>query len=635
MKLTQTKVRYFRNILDSTEVEIEEDETCLVGKNESGKTAFLEALCWLKPARSEVQAETHEHFPMWVEKKHRDEAPSTELVKARFQLQEDDRKAVAEQFGNGVLDSDVFTVGRAYDGTYSVSVSIDPTPAVDAILADMGLEGEYAERAQKIDSIETLDEYISELQEGDDEAGQVAQQLKKARREMLGEAETLDAAVGDMLVERMPSFFYFAEYTTLPDTIPIQRLLEASEDELDPNEMTARSLIRLAGADEDYLTNPDYERRKRELEIVANKLTREVLKYWSQNPDLRTEIDITQQTKSAGRNGEKAVVHELKVRIWDDRHQLSLPFREKSSGFQWFFSFLAAFSEFERTDEEVIILLDEPALGLHARAQGDFLDFIEDRLASETQVIYTTHSPFMVQPDRLERVRLVEDRGQEEGSQVLQDVLSIDPDTLFPLQGALGYDMAQHLFIHPNNLVVEGTSDFTYLSVVSDYMKEEDRGHLDDDWSIVPVGGADLIPTFVALLGDHLDVTIVVDGRRDDHQRLGQLAEDGYLKDKRIIPVGEVVGSKAANIEDVFTPDDYLTIYNRAFGEDVEADDLTGSDSIVSQLERHLGIEDFDHGRPADELLRHRDELLPQLSDETLERFESLFEAVNETLDDE
>jgi predicted ATP-dependent endonuclease of OLD family len=206
----------------------------------------------------------------------------------------------------------------------------------------------------------------------------------------------------------------------------------------------------------------------------------------------------------------------LKIRIWDDRHFLSLPFNEHSTGFQWFFSFLAALSEYENRATPVIILLDEPALGLHARAQADFLRFIQERLAKKNQVIYTTHSPFMIHPGHLERVRMVEDKGREVGATVTKDILSTDPDTLFPLQGALGYDLVQHLFIGPHNLVVEGTSDFTYLTVVSDFLKEAGRAHLDPKWSPVPVGGADMVPSFVALLGHHLDVTVLIDSRKED-----------------------------------------------------------------------------------------------------------------------
>jgi hypothetical protein len=117
-------------------------------------------------------------------------------------------------------------------------------------------------------------------------------------------------------------------------------------------------------------------------------------------------------------------------------------------------------------------------------------------------------------------VRLAEDRGKEEGAVLSSDVLKCDRDTLFPLQGALGYDLVQHLFAAENNVVVEGTSDYAYLKLISDYLALNGRACLDSKRSIVPVGGADLIPTFVALLGNHLKVTVLVDSRKGGNQRL-------------------------------------------------------------------------------------------------------------------
>jgi hypothetical protein len=180
--------------------------------------------------------------------------------------------------------------------------------------------------------------------------------------------------------------------------------------------------------------------------------------------------------------------------------------------------------------------------------------------------------------------------------------------------------------------VVEGTSDFTYLTVISDHLVASGRPHLDPRWSIVPVGGADLIPTFVALLGVHLDMTVLIDSRKGDLQRLSQLAQEGYLSGKRIIAVGDALGRKIADIEDVFTPGDYLVLYNRAYGKNTSVADLTGTDPIVSRIARFEGVESFDHGRPADVLLRHRDEVLPSLSPETLARFEKLFQRINDTM---
>ena len=387
----------------------------------------------------------------------------------------------------------------------------------------------------------------------------------------------------------------------------------------------------IGGTEKEYMLNPDYERRKRELENVANVLTDDVNRYWSQNPELRVQPDITQRTVQDPQ-GQQSVLDEMKLRIWDNRHSLSLPFTEHSAGFQWFFSFLAAFSEYEHRDPPVVILLDEPAVGLHAKAQADFLRFIEERLTKRCQVIYTTHSPFMVQPGKLERVRLVEDRGKEEGAVLSSDVLTRDRDTLFPLQGALGYDLVQHLFVAENNVVVEGTSDYAYLKLISDFLAPKGRVCLDPKWSIVPVGGADLIPTFVALLGHHLKVTVLVDSRKEGNQRLERMAKDGYLEKQRIILVGDVLGRKTGDIEDLFEENEYLGLYNKAFAKAIKARDLNGNDPIVARIARDEGVERFDHGRPADVLLREREAVLSTLSNGTLQRFEDLFGRINKTL---
>jgi len=238
----------------------------------------------------------------------------------------------------------------------------------------------------------------------------------------------------------------------------------------------------------------------------------------------------------------------------------------------------------------------------------------------------------MVQPGKLERVRLVEDRGKEVGAVLSSDVLTRDRDTLFPLQAALGYDLVQHLFIAENNVVVEGTSDYAYLKLISDYLASKGRACLDPKWSIVPVGGADVIPTFVSLLGNHLKVTVLVDSRKEGNQRLERMAKDGYLEKQRIILVGEVLGRKIGDIEDLFEEDEYLGLYNKAFGKAIKAKDLKGSDPIVARIARHEGVDRYDHGRPADVLLRERETVLSKVSEGTLKRFEDLFGRINETL---
>jgi AAA ATPase domain len=634
MKLIEAQVRNFRNILDSTPVAIRKDITCLVGKNESGKTAFLHALYRLQPARPNVKFAAHEQYPAWLEKRDRQKGVDIEAfrpIRAVFEFESEDLLEVENRFGKGTVTSGQFTLQRNYEDALTNDLALSEKRAVKNAVDGLSFPSSVAANVKKAETFDSLRELATEYATEDDDELKAAGTAIAARlNELLG-SESLSDVVWKLVEPKIPEFFYYAEYSNLPYSIRIRELLTAKTSALNDGELTARALLRLAGAENDYLLNPDYERRKRELENVANALTDDVLKYWSQNPDLRVEPDITLKTVPSQNAGQTTVVDELKIRIRDQRHSLSLPFDQHSTGFRWFFSFLAAFSEYEFKDAPVVILLDEPAVGLHAKAQADFLRFIEERLAPRCQVIYTTHSPFMVQPGRLERARLVEDRGRIDGAVVTSDVLTTDRDTIFPLQGALGYDMAQHLFIAPHNLVVEGTSDYTYLVVLSDHLRSLGRTGLDERWSIVPVGGADYIPTFVALLGHHLNVTVLVDSQKAGHQRLSHLAQHGYLSDKRIITNGEIAKKALADIEDLFAPEDYLMLFNAAFKTKLTARDLKGTDQILSQIERAHGST-FDHGRPADILLRRRDEFLPKLTQTTLDNFDVLNARVNGTL---
>ena len=611
--------------------------TCLVGKNESGKTAFLHALYRLNPARVNVGFSVHDQYPAWLEKRDRMAGKNLDEVKpieAFFQLEADDLEAVSDRFGNGVLTDETLSVAREYSGKLLYAIKPSEQAFVKAVVDRIDWPRGTKTDATKAKTAADLREYAEKLkaesEEGEDHL-ETATNIISTLNNMLG-SQSLQEAVCDFIKDRIPKFMYFAEYSILPYSSPIHRILDTDPSKLNDDELTARSLLRLAAAEDEYLVNPDYERRKRELENVANALTQDVLKYWTQNPGLRVQPDITQKTMTDDR-GKHSVLDELKIRIWDQRHQLSLPFTEHSTGFRWFFSFLCAFSEYEYRKEPVIILLDEPALGLHARAQRDFLTFIEERLAPRCQVVYTTHSPFMVQPGKIERVRLVEDKGQTEGAIVTADFATTDPDTLFPLQGALGYDLSQNLFVGTHNLVMEGTSDFTYLVVLSEYLRvESDSNGLDDRWSPIPVGGVDLVPTFVALLGNHLDITVLVDAQKTRHQKLSRLVNQGIIQSARIVTIGQVIGKAEADVEDLFTIGEYLWLYNAAFGASLTEAELKGDDPIVRRITRAIGQDRFDHGRPADWFLRNRDTFLPRLSEETKGRFCKLFKVINATI---
>jgi predicted ATPase len=628
MRLTSVRVRRFRNILDSNSIHVQDDVTCLVGKNESGKTAILQALYRLKPTYPTTFQDIDD-YPRWLLADHRrsGEIEKTSPIEATFELEAGDVEAIDALAGPGIVTAgSQLIVSRDYANELHVNLpDIDERPAVhrliDAANLPDGLRGIIGDQATVAGLSNRLVEIENATPKIDKPTEQAVRRLEEAINTQFPEG--VSQALEGLVAQRMPSFMYFSEYSQLQGKVDLEHLFDDSAP-LDPSQLTARSLLRLAHADNRSLLALDYEERRSELEAAANRLTMEVARYWSQSKDLKVDIDVEM---AAG--GSAQVAKYLQIRVEDLRHGFSNRFDQRSSGFRWFFSFLAAFHEFENRKERVVILLDEPALELHPRAQRDFLRFINERLAPKHQVFYTTHSPFMIEPDHLERVRLVEDKGRGVGAVVSADVLSAEADSFFPLQAALGYDIAQAVFSRPDNLLVQNTADYTYLTVLSDHLRQFGREHLNGRWQILPAGQLANIPAVVALIGRQLGVTVLVESDGGS-EKLVELAKAGFLKSKRLVTVAEVTGSSRADIEDLFEVDDYLSLYNQAFGKTLRPADLPAGERIVDRIRAKEG--DFDTGRPADALLRLRDKLLPPLRPGTRSRFEELFRRINKTL---
>lgn len=628
----------FRNVVGSGEVHFQEDVTCLVGKNESGKTALLVALHRLNPANGTGEFSAQDDYPRWRFSRDRKAGivDDTEVIKATFSLEDTDRSAMEAIFWPGVKAPESFGLGVAYGGRRMRYLAVDEGTAVQCAIQAQDPPKSFRDALGKVDTFDAVMKRCAEItadEDAEEEIQSAAVALSADLKAKLG-GESFRKKVADALVQRMPRFFYFSEYQNLPGRIDLNALAASKEDPAMSSDQTARALLALAGTDIAAMKIEDFDARKSELEAASNELTQRVFEYWTQNPNLSVEIDTDKETVPNGHyGGQTAVVRYLDVRVKDSRHGFTGNFEQRSTGFRWFFSFFAAFSEFEDLGHEVIVLLDEPAMSLHGRAQSDFLRFINERLGSASQVVYTTHSPFMVEPARLERVRIVEDRGPKEGAIVTEDAHSVGDDATFPLQAALGYDLAQNLLIGPDNLLLEGASDQTYLTVMSDHLRSLGREGLNDRWRILSTRGATNMPAFVSLFSD-LDVTILIDGTSTSLGKLANLIKAGAIAERRVISTDAHAGMKNSDIEDLFTPTEYLRLYNPTFGTSWKANGLEGKDRIIARIGRAEGVTFKEHGKPADHLLRmpDRPKFLASLSDGTLVKWEGLFRAINATL---
>ena len=302
-----------------------------------------------------------------------------------------------------------------------------------------------------------------------------------------------------------------------------------------------------------------------------------------------------------------------------------------------------------------IILLDEPGLTLHGKAQGDLLRYIVERLLPDHQVIFTTHSPFMVPMDRLADVRIVEDvviekpgkRPEVKGTKVRSDVLEVNDDTLFPLQGALGYEVTQSLFIGANTWLVEGPSDILYLQVLSQALTKRRRVGLDPKWTLCPSGGIDKIAPFVRLFGgNRINVAVLSDIANGDKTKIENLKKADILKAGHFYTCADFTCQTESDVEDLFDVDLFVEMLNGAYKPPavnaVTKDALMAAaptSRIVKKAEALFKlmpatVAEFDHFGASRWLLENPSALdadTPAVQ-ATLDRFEEVFKAFNALL---
>ncbi len=639
MKLTRARVTDYRSIDDSGWVDVD-DVTCLVGKNESGKTAFLGALKKLNPVDGVGGDFDLKDYPRkgYVKYRRQHKTDPAIVVRAEFRLEDEEVHEIEAEFGTGVIQSAFVTVSKDYSNARKWEFQVDEESLVRHLSAASGLPAEIQERTESARTVEELRSTLERLEIKPPVVGNLLIDLTSRFDNSL-----MDQIADKYLENFIPAFVYFDDYSAMKGRISIPDIRRRSQEggQLDDADRTFMSLISLVGADLDDLESEmNYEHLKAELESASISISDDVFEYWHQNRQLRVEFDLSNANPNDPPPLNEGTI--LHVRIWNNRHRVSVPFDERSKGFVWFFSFLAYFSGLELEDENrsMLLLFDEPGLNLHAMAQKDFLRFIDERLAPKHQVMYSTHSPFMIDLDRLSSVRTVQDT-DDRGTVVSDDIMVHDAETVFPLQVAMGYRLAQSLFLAPHCLLVNSPSDQIYLQVLGEAVAARGRSPLDPRWVTIPVGGADNLPTYLSLLGDnYLNVAIMMDVTPKSKARIEE--QNGTIGRQSPIKMVEVTKIRDADMEDLFDAHFYLQIVNEVYRH-VLPNDLTmktindANPRIAQRIQKFFekeGIADgfFDTYRPAAYLLQKHIELRTEIDDATIERAASMFERINSLL---
>lgn len=636
-KLTPKRFRVtnYRNIDDSDWIPLEQ-VTAFVGRNESGKTTLLKALHKFNPATSETYNPQRE-FPRDRFTRDFRNGKDWAVCSVEFEISPPFRLELKAVLGIDVPSGVIGT--RYYDG--SLTISYNPGVSDDPVLpGDLSKALDtFSKAARRIttatpeqeDQTQQLRTTLVEWATGkkDEVAGYKdlknpsgIQLLKTIRSEsnahsnpqtadiiealqdtvdallLRAQSEPLPARLDALVKAELPVFIYFENYGILDSAVYLPRFIEdLKRSANDSRVRTINAMFKHVGLEAHVLQELGQEETTK-AKLANQDIDDAMIRRDQERKDLRAvktnsaSLDITRRFSEWFHQRRHNIRYDADgdyFRIWisDNRRPgVEIELESRSKGFQWFFSFYLVFLvESEEGHKDAVLLLDEPGLHLHPTAQQELIEFFE-QLASNNMLLYSTHSPFLIDGEHIHRVRPVTE--DETGhSRISVDTWPSDRETIFPLQAAAGYAMVRGLFQHKKNVLVEGMSDYLYLHTLDLLCRATGRTALPDNIYITPCGGTKQVGHIASLfLGQKVRPLVLLDGDDAGRVRRDALLKELYIGNERaVLMLSDVLGVNECQIEDILGEKILLPFVSALIGSEVVLnDDDRSKGSIVDQF---------------------------------------------------
>lgn len=649
MKLDSFRVTEFRSVQDSGWIDTEQI-TALIGTNESGKTNILLPLWKLNPA-DEGAIDLKDDLPRDKYHVYREANPKPVFIYAKYVLSEKEKIALAKLSGHKTDEFAEVIVSKDYDenlfwefpyeqgcdpsiiDTARTSLNEYRTTLTTAQVSSVKTETERREKACAIiekaltalDGTANIKFVLSaahdELTKFDEDVkssvacATIAEAIQKIS-EMVSECDkpTLDSdkTVIEYLEANMPKYVYYSNYGNLDSQIYLPQVLQniGKKDlgikesakartlktlfkfvQLDPNEITELGTEATGNLTQDQINKIADKKKEREILLAsaASGFTKSFNEWWKQG-------DYTFEFQADGNF----------FRIWvsDSVRPERIELESRSTGLQWFFSFYLVFLvESEQHHQNAILLLDEPGVTLHPLAQKDLFLFFEN-LSQNNQMLYTTHSPFMVDSNHLERVRSVyiDTKGKTVVSPDLRAAERLrganQPQSIYPAHAALGLSVSDTLLVNCNPVLVEGESDQVYLSALKNLLISKGKIAPLKEIVFIPTGGIKGIKATSAILSGTSEIKppVLLDGDKPGVKMATELKADFYAAyQDKVILISKYTSLDEGEIEDLFPKQKFARLVARFLPRPEEVDEefddvVNGEEPICNQIEEYAKI---------------------------------------------
>ncbi len=624
MKLVNFQIKNYKVIADTEPVKVDPRVTALVGKNESGKTAVLKAM-W--KTRNVASATFDKLYDYPRDRYSRDRKATQEVTVLEFCLSSEEADDLAEQVPKLDFTKPVHIVYTTFyegedevrrelqiDGLGAATKGGEARSAIEALteaIPDQSTEDDdsiytsFATALEQIDesvplweqatiqALESVENDVTTWVNADAAREDVAVSERERLSGMLALARQGDPsdAARAWAEENLPVLIYFDDYGQLETRIHLPTYLRSMADTI-PRTRTQMALLEWSGLDPQEILNLGVarqngetdeevhrrqEKRRALLDSASFALTGDWIEWWTEKRH-KLHFDA---------DGE-----DLVLKVSDQHNEFPIPFEERSHGFQWFFSFYLVFLvESAKAHKGAILLLDEPGLHLHPTLQTKLIDLFE-RISGDNQLLYSTHLPFLVDGNHLERVRTVHLDGPEpQKTRVSNDVRPTgDRDTLFPLQAALGYSIAQTLFLGKRSVIVEGITDYWLIKTLNAcFPKLGGESALHEDTIFIPAGGTSrLMPLASIMLAStgvgERHLMVLLDSDREGNQAASRM-NDIFSGESSVLMLGAALNLTEATIEDLVPRDIYADAVKEGGHEFTMNDDEQGAATNVKAME--------------------------------------------------
>ncbi|RZL66312.1 MAG: OLD family endonuclease [Variovorax sp.] len=536
MRLQKARVENYRGIIDTGWFDVEKNKTIMVGPNEAGKTAVLQALQQINPPPGVPKFDALRDYPRSKYNditKGRVDPKTVTVVKVEFELDDADRAeiptsmhGVRYRFGRrldssgwhtlldapllptyGSISKDLTRLCAHIDSQAQAQAPGSPPPSSSLALITAEWIASTAIEGERATGLKTwLDKSLPLVDEANDTEEKRFDALVVAATAHLDHAATLK-----VLDARKPVFVLFNNYFRVRPLIQLDHLAQRlASNVLDDDQYDYGNvcLLKLLGFTAQQLsdlgkTTPPAANDPIALQTYRDELDKRTYQLNAASVQLTTEIRSVWRPREGRSEADKLRIQAdgqyLKA-VVEDELGVDIELHQRSEGFQWLVSFFVVFfAEAAGKHKNAVLLLDEPGLSLHGLKQREFRSTLS-RLSEGNQTIYTTHSPFLVGPDELPLVRVVEMLDRTVGTKVHTTVSSGDPAALLPLQEALGYDLAQSLFTQERNLVLEGLTDYWYVEATAALLRSAGIANLNEKVALVPAASAGKVVYFATIL---------------------------------------------------------------------------------------------------------------------------------------